>query len=355
MYADINDVRSIKDFRGGSFSQYKIADVKTACIKELNQSNIKNSYYWIMDLVCSGHIKEAWEILIGFYANSVNVGNPKLAIYLNMMHNNYNIIHKGGYVNYELAMRNNHEIRKLFCEIVIVLCASNKTPTFEKIKIKGEDNFNIEALSDKLKAPDVSYVNRVFRDGDPNELYIPVNEFIYSISKDCSQKSLWNTLFWLEWVLEYCKYYNKIKEKVIVCAHRKVPVLPIFQKDVIWIIWDCLLDKEHTTSDIQNKCIFSLFSMFVVNYKPGSKDKRKQLLYFACKILIDKNNIDFKIPIIKDIEKYNGEEVIECVFEALVKKQQEPNTGYLSMDGDNRTNVEKTVEKLASLDKFMNM
>ena len=72
MYADINDVRSIKDFRGGSFSQYKIADVKTACIKELNQSNIKNSYYWIMDLVCSGHIKEAWEILIGFYANSVN-------------------------------------------------------------------------------------------------------------------------------------------------------------------------------------------------------------------------------------------------------------------------------------------
>ena len=36
---EINDIRNSTAFRGGTFSEYKIADVKSACINEIEQAN----------------------------------------------------------------------------------------------------------------------------------------------------------------------------------------------------------------------------------------------------------------------------------------------------------------------------
>ena len=54
---EINDVRNMTSFKGMSFSEYKLSDVKSACINELEQTNVVNTLYWFMELLCSGICK----------------------------------------------------------------------------------------------------------------------------------------------------------------------------------------------------------------------------------------------------------------------------------------------------------
>lgn len=349
---EINDIRTINQFKGGSFSEYKLSEVKSACMNELERANIINSFYWFMELLCSGHVNDIWEIIIQYYGNKINVGNSKIAIYLDMVYKNYRKILTNGYVNYELAMRNNFEIRKLFCEIVIILCNAEKTPTLEKIKIIDTNDFDLEKIENKLKAPNTTYVDNILYEDDPYELYIPINEFAYSLSKDNDQKNLWNTIYWIEWLLQYSKKHLKKYDEILKISQRNVPVLQTYRKDLIWILWDVILNKSFIYYEIQNKILQSLFNLFVINYKPGCKDKRKHLLFFACKIIIDYKNIDFRMSIIKNKDEYNSEEIILCAFNELKKHEKAPKTNYLNID-DERSNVEKTVEKITAINSFL--
>ena len=349
---EINDVRNMSSFRGGSFSEYKLSEVKSACINEIEQANIANTFYWFMELLCSGHINEIWDIVIQFYANKINIGNPKMAVYLEMMYANYEKILANGYTNYELAMRNNNKIRDIFCEITIILCTSTRTPTIEKIKIIDTNDFYLEKLSSKLKAPNTTYVDKLFYDDDPYELYIPINELAYSLSKENNQKNLWNTIYWVEWILQYSKQYFKINNDVLRVSQRKINVNQTHRKDFIWLIWDVVLNKSLAYHEIQSKIIQSLFKLFTVNYKPGNKDKRKHLIFFACRVIINVQTINFQLPISESKDNYDKEEIIKRVFNELKKNEQTPNTGYLNVD-DGRTNVEKTVEKITAMNSFL--
>ena len=349
---EINDIRNTAAFRGGTFSEYKIADVKSACINEIEQANVVNTFYWFMELLCSGHVNEIWEIIIQFYANKINVGNPKVAVYLDMVYTNYEKILANGYTNYELAMRNNSKVRDIFCEIAIILCSSTRTPTFEKIKIIDSNDFDLEKLSNKLKAPNTSFVDIIFQDDDPYELYIPINELAYSLSKENGEKNLWNTIYWVEWILQYSKQYFKKYDDVIKVTQRKINVNQTHKKDFIWLIWDVILNKSLVYFDIQKKIIQSLFKLFLINYKPGSKEKRKHLIFFACKVIINVKNINFQVPIISNKEDYDVEEIMKRVFNELKKSEQTPNTGYLNIE-EERTNVEKTVEKITAINSFL--
>ena len=349
---EINDVRNMSEFRGGSFSKYKLSDVRAACVNELEQANVVNSYYWFMELLCSGHANDIWEIIIQFYGNKINIGNPKLAIYLDMMHGNFTKILTNGYTNYELAMRNNNEIRELFCEICVIMCSSSRTPTLEKIKIIDANDFDIEKLSSKLKAPNTSYVDGIFYEDDPYELYIPINELAYSLSKENEQKNLWNTIYWIEWILQYGKRYSKKYDELLKISQRKIQVNQACRTDFVWIIWDVILNKSLVEYEIQSKIVCGLFNVFMINYKPGSKEKRKHLIFAACKIIIDFRTIDFRASIVAKKDEYNKQEIIERVFDELIKHEIKPNTGYLNV-AEERTNVEKTVEKITALNSYL--
>ena len=60
-----------------------------------------------------------------------------------MRFNNFKDIVKNGYIDNELAMRNNNKIRILFTEIITVLCTSQKKPSFESIKINKLDEISL--------------------------------------------------------------------------------------------------------------------------------------------------------------------------------------------------------------------
>ena len=187
---DINDIRCKKSFKGKSFSNHKLSEVKSLLFQELKNGNIKEAYYWVCEIFCAGHIETIWDALVLFVGNHISIENPKLIVYFNIKLQEFNQISRTGYDNHEMLLRNNEKCREIFCEIVIILCVSPKKPNLEKIKMIKTEDFVLETLTTKLRAPSDTYIESEFESNDPLEIFIPLNEFAYSIHVSNEQKHL---------------------------------------------------------------------------------------------------------------------------------------------------------------------
>ena len=235
---EINDIRVSKDFNKITFSNFKKADAKKEFLKRMYDSKIEASCYWCAEFICAGHFIEIWEILFEFLSRYIHLGNPKLPVYIQMRYEIFKQIVSNGYIGNELRLRNNDKIRKLFAEIVCILCLSRKKHGLNVVKI-GKDEFNITNLTSKLKAKKISYAEVVFRKEDPKELFIAINELSYHLSPDSK-----NTLlgcYWVEWIIEFGSICGKEKKLCVAGRRGNVPVVAKFQTDIIWIVWDLLL------------------------------------------------------------------------------------------------------------------
>ena len=339
--SEINDKRTNNDFRNSTFSNYKKNTTKKELIKTLYESKIEDSCYWCAELICSGHLSDLWDIIIVFSSKYINIGNPKLPIYLDLRFNNFKDILINGYIDNELQLRNNSKIRDLFCEIICVLCNSNKKPIFNTLPNKGFI-FNISELSNKLKAPKIDYASIVFLKNDPNELFIAINELAYHISYD----SL-NTVecyFWIDWIIEYEILCKKKKEPIFGEKRLFAPVNEKYQTDIIWIIWDIIL-KKTTQCKVKNRIIQCLIDLFSIRYTNGCKKKRKYLIYNAVNIVIE--TINFNIEI--NNKKKNVENIINkisIIYKQIKKNEILPESNYLVNHIEKKSNLDKTLEKI---------
>ena len=120
----INDIRT--EFKNVTFSNFQKSKAKIELIQCIYHCKIENACYWTAEFICAGHYLDLWDTIILYTYKYIHCGNPKLSIYLNMRYNNFIKILKNGYADNILPMRNNDKIRKLFCEIICILCYSNK-------------------------------------------------------------------------------------------------------------------------------------------------------------------------------------------------------------------------------------
>lgn len=352
---DINDIRSEKDFRGISFSKYKLSDVKKELSKSVLNNNIEGSLYWSAELICAGHYKDLWEIILSIIGKNIHLGNIKLPIYIELRIQSFKDIISNGYIDNELKMRNNIKIRNLFSELIVILTLSNKKNSIERVKInKKEYDITDLGASGRLKANNVTYANNIFLKEDPKELFIAINEFCYNISpKICN---MLNACYWIEWILEYETICNKKKVKCVAERRTFAPVSDKDQKDVIWIIWDSLLQASLQKNKMIRKTMNSLLNLFSLRYTSGVKKRRIYLLYYAVSLITEPINFNTQI-LIKDnsvIEKVKTK--IHLIYKEVKKNEEAPKTGYLFRGTQKERNLEKSIakiEKMNSIDMFI--
>ena len=344
---NINDSRKITEFRNISFSNYKKSDVKKELIKSIIGNKIEDSCYWSAELICSGHFIYLWEIIFTIIGKNIHIGNPKLPIYIELRLNNFKDIINSGFTDNLLKLRNHEKIRKLFAEIMAVLCFSRKKNSFDIPKIKQTD-FNFINLTEKLCAKHKILINKVFKKDDPHEIYIPLNEFAWNINQKIQDNFKAN--YWIEWILEYHKICKKNKKKKI-CARRNMNINDKFQGEMIWIVWDLIIEEAKRRNNGLEKIILSLLNLYSLKYKEGSKHKRKLLIYYAVSLLTE--NINLNVKVVTNNEKIDKlKSKIDIIYNQIKKNEKALKTNYL-FKGVENNNVEKTASKLEKMNNLL--
>ena len=348
----INDIRSIGEFKGESFSKYKKTDVRKELLNCLLNSKIEHACNWAAELICAGQFLDLWDIILTFLGKHIHLANPKLAVYLELRYDNFKNIISSGYTDDIINLRNNPKIRTLFAEIISILCSSNKKHSFQGIKIKKDEEYDMTYMTNKLKAPSVFYAQSVYRKDDPKELFISINEFAYHISGD--SKNALQACYWLEWIMEFQKICAKKKEKCLCERRSNMPVEDKFQMDPIWIIWEIILNNavNSVSADdkIKTKILNSILKLYCLKYTPGVKKRRRYLIYYAISILTEK--YDTKVEIIKDKDLVeNVVKKINAIYKQIKKNEIGPKVDYLMCD-IKKSNTEKSIDKLQLLNKY---
>tara|TARA_B100000902_G_scaffold399988_1_gene474293 strand:+ start:1137 stop:2198 length:1062 start_codon:yes stop_codon:yes gene_type:complete len=343
---NINDIR--REFRNITFSKFQKSKAKQELLLSMYYTKIENACYWCAEFICAGHFLDLWDIIILYYCKYIYSGNPKLPIYLSMRFNNFYDILTNGYSSNILVLRNNSKIRKIFSEIICILCYSTKKHIYQDIKLKKNEEFDLINISNRFKAPNVRYIDNIMKDDDPKELLIPLNELIYNLVS----KNIIDTCYWFEWIMEYEIICKKKKKKCITQARSYAPKGE--HNDIIWIIWDVIffysqeenlqLNISEGNKKILNKIIKSLYELFIIKYSCSVKKKRKYIIYYCFNLLIE--NINLNIPF---TEKSNEIQAIiskiDSIYKEIKKNEISPGTDYL-FTNLKKSNIEKTIEKI---------
>lgn len=347
--SEINDIRLDKDFKGSTFSKFKKTDVKKELLNSLIKTKIEPACYWSAELICAGHYVDLWDMIIFFYTKFIHLGNPKIAIYLELRLNQFKDIVRNGFLGNELRLRNNDKIRRMFCEIMCILCDAKRKHSFDNIKISKED-FDMTLMTDRFKAPSIKYAEEIFMKDDPKELFVAMNEFAYNISED--YKNIVSACYWMEWIIEF-DTVCKIKKEKCKCERRSnIPVDSKFQMEIIWMIWDIFLLESQKKTKIFQKILNALLTLFTLKYTIGCHKKRKYVLYFIVSMFCE--NINVSDDIIRESQKEVIGVVIDkidIIYKQIKKNEESPETDYLFTDVK-QSNLEKTIQKLETMNTF---
>jgi hypothetical protein len=209
-------------------------------------------------------------------------------------------------------------------------------------------------MTDRLKAPNIYFIEEIFLKKDPKEIFIPVNEFAFCISEEGS--NMRNACYWIEWIIEFDILCRNKKSPTLCEKRNYIPVEPKLQRDIIWLIWDALFKRSEIISNpFLEKILRSLFSLFCIKYTSASSKRRRYLLYYAVALLTEHVPTNIEIVENKDIVQ-NVVTKIHEVYKQIKKNEQAPNTDYLFSGLDSRNNFEeslKRMELLGSMD-FIN-
>lgn len=347
---EINDVRTDKEFRTISFSSFKKTLVKRELLNSIIATKVEPACYWSAELICSGHFIELWETVIAYVSRHIHLGSPKLPLYISLRMEAFKEIMCNGYVGNELSLRNNSKIRQLFAEVMATLCYARKKHSFSAVKIKKSEEFSMAVVSTKLKAPNVSYANIGFKKEDPKELFIAINELSYHLSKESSNG--YSACYWLEWLIEFDAICRKNKHPLVAEGRTWCSVQDKYNKDSIWVVWDIIKARtEENGCPTTSKIVEALLDMFCLRYTSGVAKRRKYLIYNCISLLTEK--VDMSIPIWNDkkvIMNIVGK--INTVYREIKKNEKEPATSYL-FNGLERSNIDKTRERLEMMNKMM--
>jgi hypothetical protein len=209
----------------------------------------------------------------------------------------------------DFELRNIQEVRVILFSITQILSECKKDTTLDTLKFV----FKFEDVFQNLKAPNVDYVKPYFKEGDPKELFISLNEFVYHLTET---KSKIDILYWIDWIIGYDEILQKNK-KPIYCEERD------FNKtkhlNIIWILFEIFFSFKEPV--ILSRIIHSLFELFTIKYTPHSNRKKKYILNY-CVMLIITDNIDYNKPLIENTGVFTHlKDNIELIFSQIKKSE----------------------------------
>ena len=275
-----------------------------------------------------------------------------MTIYLEQRYQLFRNITENALYTHEIQLRNNLQIRRLFAEVMCVMIKSPHKHPLEPFTIVSDEDFDMNTMSEKLKAPNTTLVDEIFMEDDPKELYIALNEFAHQLTQT---QGTMMACYWFEWLLAFETF---CKKRSISCQCQRRPQNPVasnMQKEVVWMIWDALflVSKQQNKGTFVKRVLDALLRLFCIKYTSATGRRRKSLLYYAIELITE--NTLTPIELIANGDKLVVEAVvgqINNIYQEIKKLEESPQTDYLfqNMERDD-TNIEKSMRKMELLIK----
>ena len=199
-----------------------------------------------------------------------------------------------------------------------------------------------------MKADKITYCENIFKQEDPKQLFIPLNELAYNLKKNNNISAT----YWVEWLLQFEQLCKSKKINLICETRQNMPVKFEFQKDSIWLIWETILNEVENRKNkkILKRIINSLLELFSIKFSLSSKKKRKSIIYFAVSLLTE--YVDFEIEIYtesKFIETIVNK--IDSIYKDIKKNEKTPDTDYL-FTNVKKDNFDKSISKIEMMNNL---
>lgn len=290
---DIYDSRTVVDFQKFTFSGHLRQHVYKVLDENIKLGHADYSCYWSLELLCSGLTHSLWQTLFESAAKHINRGAPNVFLYLTKMYEKFSSVENQYSVMSMTDIRNNSEARILICESAasLALCRKHKLPPVPKIK--PEHDFQQTTIQENLKSPSANYARHLVKPKDPLELYIPLNELVFSLRPETRDIS--KALYWISWILKYASKYKKQNKQELVCSPRANDYVENkFFNHAIWLVWDAIKDSAKTSpqSGLLSPYIDSLFKIHCLRWTPSLLKQRLSFVVVAVQYICESNTLD---------------------------------------------------------------
>jgi hypothetical protein len=122
-----------------------------------------------------------------------------------------------------------------------------------------------------------------------------------------------------------------------------------FQMDIVWIIWDILLNESKKRSTLVQRIINSTLNIFCLRYTSGCHKKRRHLIYFVIEIFTEPYTLE---EIVRDKNKIiTITQHINKIYKQIKTNEHSPGTDYLYQNMKT-SNLEKTIAKLETMNNL---
>lgn len=269
----ILDIRNEKEFNEKTICGYLKKDVTNIFNKSLSDGKIEMSCNWAIELLCSGYINKIYDKFYLIIIKNIHINNLDL---LEIYYSRFIIYDSLSKRHNKLEMRNIQNIRNHIVELCTRICLSHKVKAYTSVNITDE-MFKMEFIKCKLCADRDDYINKYFRYGDPVELKIFLNEFVYALLNTKYELCL----FWLFWLFEWEKKNIK-RDKEYQCGYRNIEGIDKkFMTNMVWIIWEILLNINNNTY------INTLYNLYRHEFSSSKKQKKLPIIIFGIKLYTD--------------------------------------------------------------------
>lgn len=295
---DVHDVRSVADFQKFTFSGHLRSAVLKVIDENIKLGNADYACYWSLEMLCSGLVHSLWSQFFESAAKHIHRAAPNVFLYLVEKYERFSMYEQQYSLLQMTSIRNNVDVRELICEVAATLALCRKQKPLSFPKIKPEHDFQQITIEEMLRAPSSSYGREIALGEDPLELYVPINELVYSMRPEA--RDIMRALYWCAWILKYTSVKKKEKQEVI-CAYRGNQFIEDkFGRHPIWLIWSIVLEavKKSPQSNLLNPYIDSLFKMYCLRWNPSNMKSKNLFLISAIIFVCESITLDIhtKVP-----------------------------------------------------------
>ena len=299
---EIEDVRTKFQY---TFSNHPKAKVLKDLENAIYYQKTEEAFFWTGDLLCSGFILELWNLYIHILCKYIHIQHPKLPLYVYKKFVDFKELVRD---YHDLELRNLPAVRTILFSLTLIFSETKKTTLLDPMTFK----FKFEEVFTDLQAPNLEYVDPFFKEGDPKETFIPLNEFVYHLTETKNKTKLF---YWMDWIL--CYDEKCIKEKKPIYSVEREGI-PHFDKNMVWVLFHILLSHP---DPLRKRTVEALMGLFAIRYKPSHNKKKREILTF-CILLFMEDRLPYHLPLVERGEIFGPlQSNIELIFKELKKNE----------------------------------